>query len=215
MHPRIIPSLQGFLSELFTQKQITDNVMVRGHVLCRTQKFGHLQIIKQTPRYTIARSSPTSITRDETDQITQSPPQDVSFSLVYYPTSLDHSLILARSAVKRAGPAEIFPGSACTLNFAYNHPTKTCELLAVQYSFRQGSPKELTRTLAAKYLGARHHLLHSFFENAALQGIKSIVLLAHPHTKGLQTDLEHITSQSTPLQENFRKAGSNIYIRKT
>ena len=87
------------------------------------------------------------------------------FNLVYFPTNENHRKILAESKTKQLGPNTMYSGSAAVLRGEYYAPTRTVSLDYLQFSFIQGSPPELTRSLASKYQGASYRLLETLLIN--------------------------------------------------
>ncbi|HLC81117.1 MAG TPA: hypothetical protein VJH68_00490 [Candidatus Nanoarchaeia archaeon] len=94
----------------------------------------------------------------------------IEFYLQYYPNDPEHAEIISKSDVVKGGPSDKFPGAVAVLHGSFNYRLlfypKDGHLDWLQYCFRQGSPPELTRNVAGRYLGAREHLLAVFLEQA-------------------------------------------------
>jgi len=93
---------------------------------------------------------------------------------VSYPTNSEHAELFAQSETAVGGPNFYFPGSVAMLKC--NTGLDILQLRYIQYSFIQGSPEELNRSIASKYMGARKRLLEQAFIEASSENISRVIL---------------------------------------
>ena len=119
-----------------------------------------------------------------------------NIELRFYPTNINHVEIISNSNVKGGGPWNDYPGSAAVLRGHVKRDIKgTCLTLDyVQYTFKQGSPKTLTRDLVSKYMQARKHLIESALNFSLGFAIRrpNIFINRQFNRKGNIKDLEEI-----------------------
>ena len=124
-----------------------------------------LHVVQRLPKYTLVqvnnKDSIKRITKKENNTVTVDIKADRSESgfFVAYPTNETHANIFSQSHTAGGGPNDFFPGSAAIVKYSTIRFLEQFHLHYAQFSFKQGSPDMLTRTMAAKYLGARKKLL--------------------------------------------------------
>jgi hypothetical protein len=93
---------------------------------------------------------------------------------IAYPHNHDHAQLFAKSDTQIGGPNFYFAGSIAMLKS--NTETDTLKLRYLQYSFKQGSPEELSRSIVSKYLGTRQRLIRDALRYAVENEIETIDL---------------------------------------
>ncbi len=125
--------------------------------------------------------------------------------LVFYPYNLRHAEIFSRSKVTPLGFADYFPGSVAVLSFycdGWND--HQASLTTVQYSFKQGSPVELTRGLTSRYMGVRKHLLEYLLLWAIQNGVPAVKLPIRPDS--------HSSERTNLRMEKYRQELTDIIV---
>lgn len=183
--------IQEYISELMQKGKIEDRPYIKCH-----PELDPIYLVERTERFFIARQLLSSVHDGESDAIIQA-----DFRLAYFPTNVNHAEILSMSYVKRGGPQHVLPGSVAVLDLLETPDSLTSYYL--QYCFIQGSPPELTRSLASKYMGAGYHLLRSFFQMASPPRIKTIFLKDLARREGNRKLLEKILSEPDEIISQF------------
>jgi len=81
--------------------------------------------------------------------------------IVAYPNNPYHAQLFASSDTASHGPNFLFPGSILNGRYTNNTQHDTFSLDYLQFSFKQGDPVELTRSIASKYMSARQRVLQA------------------------------------------------------
>jgi len=93
----------------------------------------------------------------------------------YYPRP-EHAEAFAHSLIQSHGsPGDEFPGSVGTMHV--RRWGKEINIEVVQGSFRQELTPQLTRGIAAKYGGWRHHLISHVFDQALAENAARVVFV--------------------------------------
>lgn len=184
--------IQEYISELMQNGKIEDRPYIKGH-----PELDPIYLVERTERFFIARQLLSNyIDENEPEAIIRR-----TFRLAYFPTNVNHAEIFSMSYVKRGGPQHMLPGSVAVLDAVETFDSLTSYYL--QYCFIQGSPPELTRSLASKYMGAGYYLLRSFFQMASPSKIKTISLKNLARREGNRKLLEKILSEHDEIISQF------------
>jgi hypothetical protein len=132
-------------------------------------------------------------------------PEGIPYSgfFVAYPNNHNHRDLFSESRTAKDGPRGLFPGSAAVLSQIVSPNSKDMTIEFVQYSFRQGYPKNVTRGVVSHYMGARATLMRCAFDSMLEFGAEVVEfynhILDHPH---IRADLEMVLDKN-PYRENF------------
>lgn len=184
---------QEYISELMQKGKIEDRPYIKGY-----PELDPIYLVERNELFFIARQCFGYQKDSESDAFIRS-----NFKLVYFPTNVRHAEIFANSYVKRGGPQYTAPGSVAVLECSETQYSLTLGYL--QYCFIQGSPPELTRSLASKYMGARFHLLQYFFQMDSISKVNMINLNYAALHDGNRKALEEILCQNENIKAQFRK----------
>lgn len=190
-------SVREYISELIEKRKIEDRPNIKGFLPLQA-----INVIEENKRFFIARTQAMHGEQQLGSQI-YNYCFDVDF--VYFPKNLGHAEIFSKSTVERFGPQDEFPGSVADLSLSYDH--QVLRLNYLQYCFIHGSPKELTRTLAAKYQGAGYHLLRCLFNSEMIGFVDKIVFSQLiMDTERNRVALERILQEEQPILSDFERS---------
>ena len=151
--------ISDFIEQLRFTQTITN---IPSH--CEHTQRRDASVVSRHPRYTIVHIKYEPMLNCE----------DGAF--VAYPTNSEHAKIVAHSKTVNLGPNYYHPGSVVQLEYGLDKLTNESEIEHIQFSFKQGSPKQLTRSIASKYRGARQKVVDAYMQYMQEQHVSTVTL---------------------------------------